>query len=242
VFDGDNGSSIVSAIGATSAEGLGPASYPVIERDGRKLWTLSEESPRRWQRRAVDGTILDVLPIDTSVGLLPYSDRAVLLISREGTSLYDLVTHQQQLLTSSLAFSAGGNALLARSCNERVCNPNLIVIDIRTREERTLLSDVPFDDAAYATLSPDGGYIAITKKGDGGRHTEIVTTNNGTTVWKSPIGAYGFNAWSWTPDSEWFFVALTKVEVLAVSMRNPSTHTEIPLSYTPWHGLAVTYR
>jgi hypothetical protein len=35
---------------------------------------------------------------------------------------------------------------------------------------------------------------------------------------------------------------LSKVEVVAVNMRNPSTHTEIPLSFTPLHGLAVTSR
>ncbi|HUP75794.1 MAG TPA: hypothetical protein VM282_22355 [Acidimicrobiales bacterium] len=35
VFDGDNGSSIVSAIGATSVEGLGPGAYSIVERSGR---------------------------------------------------------------------------------------------------------------------------------------------------------------------------------------------------------------
>jgi hypothetical protein len=240
VFDGDNGSRIVSAIGVTSAENLGGGAYPVIERDGRKLWTLSEESPRRWQRRAVDGTILHVLPSDPSVGLLAYSERAVLLISRDGTSLYDLVTRQQQLITAAHAVAAGGNILLARNCTERVCN--LRVIDVQTRAERTLLSNVPIEDAVNATLSPDGAYLAITNKGDTGRRSEIVAVNNATTVWKSPVGAYGPSAWSWSPDSNWFFVAMSGQQVLAVSMRNPSASIDIPLIFTPLSGLAVTYR
>ncbi|HUP75795.1 MAG TPA: hypothetical protein VM282_22360 [Acidimicrobiales bacterium] len=162
------------------------------------------------------------------------------MISREGTSIYYLVGGHQILLTSAHAFSAGGNIILTRSCTERVCS--LTVIDIETRYERVLLSDVPLDDAANAPLSPDRAYLAITNKGDGGRHSEIVAVDNGTTVWKSPVGAYGSGAWSWSPDSKWFFVAMSGLQVLAVSMRNPSAHTEIPLSFTPLHGLAITYR
>ena len=94
IFDGDNGSSVVSAIGATSTENLGPGVYPVVERDSRKLWVLSDDVPRRWQLRAVDGTILDVLPFESNVAPVAFSDRAVMLVSIQGTSLFDLVTRR----------------------------------------------------------------------------------------------------------------------------------------------------
>ena len=241
VFYGDNGSSIVSAIGATSAEDLGGGVYPVIERGGRRLWTLAEDPPRRWQRRNIDGTITAVLPFDTSVGLLPFSDDSVLLISREGTSLYYVNGGHQLLVTPTRAVSAGGNILLGRSCNERLCN--LTVIDMYSRIERVLLSDVPIDHANSATLSPDGTYLAITRQqSEAGRHAEVIAVNNGTTVWKSPIGAYGPSAWSWSPESKTFFVTMSGRLILAIGMRNPSAQIEIPLTFTPLSGIAVTYR
>ena len=241
IFDGDNGSSVVSAIGATSTENLGPGAFPIVERDSRKLWVLSDDVPRRWQLRAVDGTILDVLPFESNVAPVAFSSRAVMLVSIQGTWLFDLVTREQQMLTSARVIAAGGPNLISRSCSGQLCT--FTVIDIETRRERVLLRDLPVDDANNASLSPDGAYLAITAKTpEASRHAEIVSVSTGMTVWKSPAGAYSSGAWSWSPDSKWLFVTMSGRQVLAVRARGPWAETAIPLSLIPLHGIAVTYR
>lgn len=242
VFDGDNGSSVVSAIGATSMEKLGRAVYPVVERDTGKLWVLSNDAPRRWQQRAVDGTVLDVLPFEANYSVVPHSSRAVLLVSAEGTSIFDLVTRQRQLITPTRVFAAGGPNLLGRTCTDRRCT--FTVVDFETRRERVLLSDIALDDASNALLSPDGAFLVIGRTTpEFGRRAEIVSLTTGATHWPSPAGVVSSStSWSWSPDSRWLFVATTDERVLAVDMRAPWVHTEIPLSLAPHNALAVTYR
>jgi hypothetical protein len=240
VFDGDNGSSIVSPIGATSASELGKAVYPVVERDTRKLWVISNDAPRQWQQRAVDGTVLDVLPFDGRVSIVPYSDHAVLLVSVEGTSLFDLVTRQREFLTPTPVFAAGGPNMIGRTCANQHCT--FTVIDTETRKERVLLSDVPVDDARNAMLSPDGDYLAISRVDPAiGRRGEILAVSTGAPLWQSPVAASAPLSWSWSPDSRWLFLTTSNREVLVVDMRTPWVRTAITLPVASLHGLAVTY-
>ena len=239
VFDGDNGSFVVSPIGATSASQLGGGVYPVVERDTRKLWVLSNDVPRRWQERFVDGTILDVLPFEANFSVVHYSDHAVLLVSAEGTSLFDRVTRQREFLTPTRVFAAGGPNLIGRTCAERC---TLTVIDIETRIERVLVSDMPVDDANNAMLSPDGDYLVIGRMvPEFGRRAEIVAVSTGATQWQSPVGVVSAGSWSWSPDSRWFFATASDHQVFAVDMRAPWVNTEISLPLAPLNGLAVTY-
>jgi hypothetical protein len=241
VFNGDNGSKIVSATGATTSDGLGPAVYPVVERDADAVWVLADDTPRRWQRRGIDGAVLDELPFDGRVSVVTYTERSVLLVSAAGTALFDLDTGDRQALTPSMAIAASGSNLVGRSCKQQSCS--FTVFDMETRRERALLTDVPIDDANNATLSPTGDYLAITRRGADGRRAEIVATSTGLTLWRSPIGAYGSSAWSWSPDAKWFFVAMSGELAIAVNTNSSTwTQREIPLSFTPLHGIAVTYR
>ncbi|MEO8697278.1 MAG: hypothetical protein ABI658_27485, partial [Acidimicrobiales bacterium] len=178
VFNGDNGSSIVTPNGATTTEQLGKGVYPVVQREGLTLWVLANDAPRRWQRRAIDGTVLDVLPFGASYGLVNYSDHSVLLTSAEGTSLFDLVTRQQELLTPAHVFAAGGPNLLARNCAEQRCT--FSVIDFDTRIERVVVADIPIDDANTAMLSPDGAFFAMNRTiPEIGRQAEILSVVTG---------------------------------------------------------------
>jgi hypothetical protein len=241
VFNGDDGAKIVSAAGATSSDGLGPGVYPVVDRDADAVWVLADDTPRRWQRRGIDGAVLDELPFDGSFSVVPYAERSVLLVSAGGTALFDLVTRDRQALTPSMVIAASGSTLIGRSCNQQSCS--LTVFDMETRRERALLTDVPIDDANNATLSPTGDYLAITRRGVEGRRAEIVATSTGVTRWRSPIGAYGSSAWSWSPDAKWFFVAMSGERAIAVNTSGGAwTQREVPLSFTPLHGIAVTYR
>ena len=241
MFDGDNGSSIISAIGATSASQLGKGVYPVVERDLHKLWVYSNDAPRQWQERAIDGTILDVLPFDTSFSVVAYNEQAVLLVSAEATSLFDLATRQRQFLTPTPVIAAGGQNMIGRTCAGQRCT--FSVIDTETRKERVLLSDVPVDDARNAMLSPDGDYLAISRIDSVvGRRGEIVTVSNGATQWQSPVAAVAPISWSWSPDSRWLILATSDKQALAVDMRAPWVRTEISLPLAPFQGLAVTYR
>jgi hypothetical protein len=241
VFDGDNGSSIVSATGATATKELGKGFYPVVDRDARRVWVLSDDAPRRWQQHAVDGTVLDVLPFDGTYSVVPYSDLAVLLVSAEGTSLFDLVSRQRKLLTPTRVFAAGGPNMIGRTCADQRCT--FTVIDTATLEERVLLSDVPVDDAWNAMLSPDGDYLAISRTNSAfGRRAEIVAVSTGAALWQSLVGVVSSTSWSWSPDSRWLFLVESAQQVLAVDMRTPWVRTEIALPLAPLHGLASTYR
>ncbi|MEO5841734.1 MAG: hypothetical protein ABIQ73_16660 [Acidimicrobiales bacterium] len=240
VFDGDNGSSVVSAIGATSTEQLGKGVYPVVEREARTLWVLSNDAPRRWQKRAIDGTILDVLPFEANFSVVHYNDHAVLLVSADGTSLFDLNTRQREFLTTTRVFAAAGPNLLGRTCGDRSCT--FTVIDIETGRERAFLSDVLLDEASTATVSPDGDLLAISRTSAFGRRAEIVRVSSGATQWQSPDIVVSSTAWSWSPDSRWLFVETSAEVVSVVDMRAPWVQAEIPLSRMPLHGLAVTYR
>lgn len=241
MFDGDNGSSIISAIGSTSASQLGKGVYPVVERDLHKLWVYSNDAPRQWQERAIDGTILDVLPFDASFSVVPYNEQAVLLVSAEGTSLFDLATRQRQFVTPTPVIAAGGQNMIGRTCAGQRCT--FSVIDTETRAERVLLPDVPVDDARNAMLSPDGDYLAISSIDSVvGRRGEIVAVSNGATQWQSPVAAVAPISWSWSPDSRWLILATSDKQALAVDMRAPWVRTEISLPLAPFQGIAVTYR
>jgi hypothetical protein len=242
VFDGDNGSSVVTANGATTTEQLGKGTYPVVEREGRTFWVLANDAPRQWQKRALDGTVLDVLPFDARYGVVHYTDHAVLLTSAEGTSLFDLITRQREFLTPAHVVAAGGPNLLARNCVEQRCT--LTLIDIATRLERAVVVDVAVDDANTATLSPDGAFIAMNRTSpEFGRQATIISVVTGAAQWQSPAGASSSSpSWSWSPDSRWFFTTTTDAKVLGVDMRAPWVRLEIPLSLAPVNGLAVTYR
>ena len=235
---------VVSVTGEilTEVAGFG---LPVVVRDTQLLWTLSEAFPRRWQQRAVDGTFRDEIPVDTIFSLLPFSDRTVLLVSTTGTSLFDLVTRQQRPITPTQVVAAAGPTLIGRACSAERCT--LTVIDADTGGERALIADLSISDAVNATLSPNGRYLAITRKAaETGRHAQVIDVATAATLWKSAPGisfAEAGPAWSWSPNSTWLFVTMSAQQVVALKIGNDRfTPIEIALPLTPLHGIAVTRR
>ena len=72
------------------------------------------------------------MPFDDSYSLVHYSDRAVLLVSAAGTSLFDVATRQSQPMTATKVIAAGGPSLIGKSCFGDRCT--LTVVDIETRK------------------------------------------------------------------------------------------------------------
>ena len=130
---------------------------------------LSNTTPRRWEFRAVDGTVLDQIATDANVSLLPYGNRLVLLVPTTGTSLFDLVSRQQRLITATQVVPAEWPTLIGRTCQAERCT--VTVIDSETGSERVLVPDLSINDAINATLSPDGRYLATTRKSRQNRPT-----------------------------------------------------------------------
>jgi hypothetical protein len=238
------GASVVSATGAILSEiqGFG---LPVAVRDTQLFWTLSEAFPRRWQQRAVDGTLIREISVDANTELLPNSSGGVLLVSQAGTSLFDLVTRQQRLITPTRVVAAEGRTLIGRTCNAEGCT--LTVVDPDTGRERLLVSDLSINDARNATLSPDGRYLAITRRAvDSGRHALVIDVATAATLLQTSAGiSFGGSgpAWSWSPDSSWLFITMSAQQVIAVNARGGVfTQIDIALTLTPLHGIAVTHR
>jgi hypothetical protein len=238
---------VVSSTGEILSETSLGFGLPVVVHDTQLLWTLSDTVPRRWQQRAVDGTLVDEIPLDASISysLLPYRDRAVLLVSINGTSLFDLVTRQQRLITPTRVVAAEGPTLIGRACSAERCT--LTVIDADTGRERVLVSDLSINDASNATLSPDGRYLAITRKAvDSGRHALVIDVATAATLLQTSAGISfggGGPAWSWSPDSSWLFITMSAQQVIAVNSRGGVfTQIDIALPLTPLHGIAVTRR
>jgi hypothetical protein len=238
------GAHVVSATGEplTEIQGFG---LPIAVDDTQLLWTLSDAFPRQWQQHFVDGTLVREIPVGANTSLLPYSDRAVLLVSATGTSLFDLITQQQRLITPTRVVASKGPTLIGRACLAERCT--LTVIDADTGGERVLVSDLSINDANNATLSPDGRYLAITRQAvDSGRHALVVDVATAATLLQTSAGisfAGGGPAWSWSPDSSWLFVTMSAQQVVAVNARGGVfTQVDIALSLTPLHGIAVTHR
>lgn len=237
---------VVSSTGETLTEIVG-FGLPVVVHDTPLLWSLSDTFPRRWQQHSVDGTLVDELPLDANFtfSLLPYRDRAVLLVSPAGTSLFDLVTRQQRPITPTRVVAAEGPTLIARACLAERCT--LSVIDADTGRERVLISDLSINDASNATLSPDGRYLAITRKAvESGRHALVIDVATAATLLQTSAGISfggGGPAWSWSPDSSWLFITMSAQQVIAVNARGGVfTQIDIALPLTPLHGIAVTHR
>jgi hypothetical protein len=237
---------VVSSTGQILTEVVG-FGLPVPVPDSQLLWTLSDAFPRRWQQHFIDGTLVDEIPIDanTSSSLLPYRDRTVLLVSTAGTSLFDLGTRQQRPITAARVVAASGPTLIGRACVAERCT--LTVVDAETGRERVLVSDLSPNDASNATLSPDGRYLAITRKAvESGRHALVIDVATGATLLQTSAGiSFGGvgPAWSWSPDSSWLFITMSAQQVIAVNARGGVfTQIDIALPLTPLHGIAVTRR
>jgi hypothetical protein len=235
---------VVSVTGETLSEILG-FGLPVVVHDTQLLWTLSDPFPRRWQQHFVDGTLTRDIPVDSNTSLFPYSDRAVLLVSPTGTSLFDLVTRQQRPITPTQVVAAEGPTLIGRACTAERCT--LTAIDADTGRERVLVSDLSINDAVNATLSPDGRYLAITRKAvESGRHALVIDVATAATLLQTSAGISfggGGPAWSWSPDSSWLFITMSAQQVIAVNARGGVfTQIDIALPLTPLHGIAVTRR
>jgi hypothetical protein len=218
---------------------------PVVVDDSRLVWTLSDAFPRKWQQHFIDGTVVDEIPVDANVSLLPYGDRTVLLVSATGTSLFDLGTRQQRPITPIRVVAAEILTLVGRTCQAERCT--ITVIDAETGSERVLISDLSTDDAANISLSPNGRYLAITRRAaESGRHAQIIDVATAKTLWQSPAGisfAESGPAWSWSPRAAWLFVTMSAQQVLAVNVSTDGiTQIEIPLPLTPFHGIGVTDR
>ena len=242
IFDGDNGSRVVTATGQTVTEELGRGVFPVAVRESQTLWVLSEGPPRRWQKRAIDGTLLDEIPFDGRLALIPYGDRAVLLSSIDGTSLFDLVTRQRQSLTATRVIAAAGPNLIGQTCVVDSCT--LTVIDAEAHDER-VLTDISRSDANTATLSPDGRYLAIAHKAfEPGRAAEIIEVSSGVPRWMHPASIFvDGSSWSWSPDSNWLFVKVGAEEIVAIGVHDRAvTEIDIPLPLAAGQGIAVTRR
>jgi WD40 repeat protein len=177
--------------------------------------------------------------------VVPYSSRISLLVSRDGTSSFDLVTRETQPLTKTQVVAAGGGTLIGRACAGDRCT--LSAIDFETRNERALRVDVPIDDLRDVLLSPNGRYLALSRKSAGhGRFVEIVDVATALAYWHSPDGVSFTGAgpaWSWSPDSTRFFVTMSAQRVIAVDVREyPFRTIDIEMPHTPFHGIAVTAR
>jgi hypothetical protein len=242
IFDGDEGSRVVTATGQTVSQNLGRGAFPVAVPDSQTLWVLSDASPRRWQRRAIDGALLDEIPFDASVWVVPYTDRAVLLSSIDGTSLFNLVTRQSQPLTATRVIAAAGRNLIGETCKSDGCT--LTAIDGETRDER-VLTVLPPDDGGRVTLSPDGRYLAIALKAfDPGHAAVIMEAPSGGPRWIHSASVFiDGSAWSWSPDSDWFFIKVDADRIHAVNVRDRSVpEIDIGLPLAAGQGIAVTRR
>jgi hypothetical protein len=209
--------------------------------DDQKFWALSDSdtSTRRWQLIAVDGSVVDELPIVTGSRPIPYG-REVLLASPSGTTAFDLVTRRAREVSKTPVVAAAGATVLGLDC------PNLCqfsVIDTVTHFERVALLSTP-REAATASLSPDGTSLAIARYGnDILPHVQIVDTASGATRWQSPsvVPPGPGPVMAWAPDASWLLVKMSDEHVTAISVRDHSfRQVDIALSLAPGHGMVVT--
>jgi hypothetical protein len=240
-----DGTRVVDNAGATLRRFRGFPARPVAVLGTDTLWVLVDQPERRWQLHHPDGGLIAEMPYDPTAQLVHFRERMVLVVTRAGTSSYDTVTKQTQFLTTTPVIAAGGGTMIGLRCNGDRCV--LSAIDVESRRERTFETHVPIDDVRDWALSPDGRYLAISRKASGqGRFAQIIDVATSLTVWNSPDGISfaGFGpAWSWSPDSTRFFVTMSSQRVIAVDVRSqPFTQTDIAIPLTPLHGIAVTAR
>jgi dipeptidyl aminopeptidase/acylaminoacyl peptidase len=112
--------------------------------------------------------------------------------------------------------------------------------------ERPLVPSIPGADAANASISPTGTFVAVTHKAVGqGRYAQIFSVTTGAEVWRSPDGISftGIGpAWSWSPDGRWLFVTMSADEIIAARTDGLLPDARIKLTTAPLDGIAVTYR
>ncbi|HEV8297807.1 MAG TPA: hypothetical protein VGQ20_10935 [Acidimicrobiales bacterium] len=246
VFRGDGGTDIIDASGSTTAKGLGAGVAPIVDQSAQSLWTLGNDLPRTWQAMFVDGTVIQRLPIGPAEGVvpIPFENRELLIRSRDGTVILDLSTGERRPLTATQVVSVGLGTALSRSCSSGECA--LSTIDLRTGVERPLVPSIPGADAANASISPTGTFVAVTHKAVGqGRYAQIFSVTTGAEVWRSPDGISftGIGpAWSWSPDGRWLFVTMSADEIIAARTDGLLPDARIKLTTAPLDGIAVTYR
>ena len=205
----------------------------------------TNDFPRGWQLHRPGAGILVDLPADAATSVVQYSTRISLLVTNEGTSSFDIVNQQTQLLTASAVIAAGGRWMIGRACTGDRCT--LTAIDFETSSERVLRTGVSLLDLRAPALSPDGRYFALTGKSpESGRYAEIIDVATSLAAWRSPDGVSFAGvgpAWSWSPDSTRFFVTMSASHVIAVDVRErPFRQTDIAMPHTPLYGIAVTLR
>jgi hypothetical protein len=240
-----DGTRVVDSTGATLRRFSGFPARPVAVVGTGMVWVMTSGPERRWQLHHPDGGLIAELPHDPLAQIVHYSDRAVLVVTPTGTSLFDIFTRESEFVTTTPVVAAHGPSMIGRRCSGDRCE--LSVIDIESRRERTLRADVPIDDVRDWALSPDGRHFAISRKSAGqGRFVEIIDVATALASWRSPDGISfaGLGpAWAWSLDSTRFFVTMSSERVIAVDARShPFAQTDIALTLTPLHGLAVTNR
>ena len=246
VIWGDNSAHVIDTTGATLRRRLGDShQHPIAMTGTGQLWVLSGDMPRRWQLHHPDAGLITEVPYDPFGRLVHFSERAVLLTSGPGTSLFDIITRQTQVVSSTPIIAAGGGSMIGLRCSGDLCT--LSAIDVETGRERQLRADLSVRELPDTTLSPDGRHLAIAhKSAASGRFVEIIDVAAARTAWRSPVGlSYSGDgpAWSWSPDSTRFFVAMSEQRVIAVNvLAQPLAHTDLALTLKPYHGIVVTHR
>jgi hypothetical protein len=206
------------------------------------IWVRGDGQPRRWELHDRQG-VIDTLPPESAEFLVPLDERTMLLVDRTGTSAFDRSARTTTIVTTTPVIAVGGSTMIGRRCNGERCV--LSAIDVGSRQERTLRTDHPVEDLRNWVLSPDGRYLAISRKAAGqGRFAQIIDVATSLVVWNSPDGISfaGLGpAWSWSPDATRFFVTMSTERVIAVDVRSqPFTQTDIAIPLVPLHGIAVT--
>lgn len=241
---GNGGNPVIDSKGnvVQRLDGLVP---PVAVRDTPYVWVQTTDGPRRWQLRHPDrGIVVELLP-DAASTIVHSDSRTSLLVTRDGTSSFDLASHATQRITTTQVVAAAARWMIGLRCSNDQCT--LTAIDVATLTERVLRADLSRFDVAGSLLSPDGRYLAITRKpAEPGRYAEIIDVATSRSIWSSSL-AVSFTglgpAWSWSPDSRYFFVAMSERRVIALDVReNPAREIGLDLPHTPFHGIAVTAR
>lgn len=236
---------VVDGAGATLRRFSGFPARPVAVLGTGMVWVMTGGPDRRWQLQHPDAGLMAEIPHDPVAQLVHFSERLVLVVTSAGTSVYDVIAKRTDHLTATPVIASGGGSMIGLRCDGGRCV--LSAIDFESRQERILRADHPVDDVRDWALSPDGRYLAISRKASGqGRFVQMIDVATSLTVWNSPDGISfaGLGpAWSWSPDSTRFFVTMSTERVIAVDVRSqPFTQTDIAIPLTPLHGIAVTAR
>jgi hypothetical protein len=236
------GASLIGADGSTIRRGISSFGPPTSVPGTASIWVRGDGQPRRWELHDRQG-VTDTLPPESAEVVVPLDERTVLLVDRTGTSAFDRSTRTTTLVTTTPVIAAGGSTMIGLRCNGERCV--LSAIDFVSRQERILRTDHPIDDVRNWALSPDGRYLAISRKAVGqGRFAQIIEVATSLVVWNSPDGisfAGVGPAWSWSPDATRFFVTMSTERVIAADVRaQPFKQTDIAIPLVPLHGIAVT--